>query len=93
MAALRSVVVAALLSGVVPMLSTRSGCAQRGPQIFEQWARGKNVLERSLIGTAAVGHTSTEAFASDSYSTGEYRVEPQERPSEGHGGRLPGTTN
>ena len=80
MAALRSVVVAALLSGVASMLSPHSGCTQRGPQIFERWARTKGALERSPIGTAATAkfakvlagpsHTSTEAFASDSYSAG-----------------------
>ena len=78
MSALRSVVVAALLSDVASMLYPRSGCAQRGPLIFEGWTGSKNALERSSIGTAATAkfakvqvgpsHISTEALASDSYS-------------------------
>ena len=80
MAALRSVVVAALLSDVASMLYLRSGCAQRGPLIFEGWTGSKNALERSSIGTAAAAkfakvqvgpsHISTEALASNSYSAG-----------------------
>ena len=82
MAAFRALVAAALLSGVASMLSPRGGCAQRGRQAYEQWARSKDALggQCSPAGSQAAakyakgqvvsGHSSTVACVSGSCSAG-----------------------